>query len=576
MSRTDTAKQSFILFNDERPDSLFLKDLYDPDLHGSNIDESGKIRGQAGSLVIDGDSASDTYRALYYIEYVDPTTKKSYLKTPRIVVGTDTEDDATYIINYGNDKFLCYYDDRINPTKLAIDAKLIIFGATNVEYRLSKYNKDSGTKEIISIYLDSDEVIKGNRIPLTSVGGALPNAKYCTNCHTLSYVEDGDVVTIEIFNNNGILSAEFDLLVKRAIILNDLASEANPIVNFDADCLQMRGDEWYLYEKQDPSALNIRPYIEYYDGAKQYIVVDNIQCFLYGLEDFIPSFPGHKQKLLIKYFLNHREITTLKAADPRYPSVCVEKYLTVIDNNSEYGMKVSVVPVWNILDQLWNLKFFAYTERRDEIYDITSQVKVDETFDGALFNVQQEVIFEFDTSVIFGLSNVAVYQQSIWLTLKMYKNFDRYIIKDTKNDEFAYGVETSVLRRPVLHYDTTLKQYFVPTSVFKNANAFIEAFYTIARPPFNPLVETKPLVPTHFTVRGHDNSTVVVANPIEISQYNQAWNIVRNGQPDQLVGGNVIVEFLQLVGDQYKILYGVPVDVHTSKTGYNTDKNNIK
>ena len=131
------------------------------------------------------------------------------------------------------------------------------------------------------------------------------------------------------------------------------------------------------------------------------------------------------------------------------------------------------------------------------------------------------------------------------------------------------------MRRPVIHYDTTLQQYFIPTSVFANQEAFLECFYRFARPPYNTATDLAPTTPTHFTIRAIDDANVLITTPIPVEQYNQVWNIVRPGSAAQLVGGVVLVEFLNLVGTEYKILYGVPVQVYESRTGYNTETNNI-
>jgi len=568
MSPLDTSSKSMILFDDKRPDSLFLEDLYDPVLHGFDAVNSGKIIGTPGSLVVDKTNGN-----IYYIDYVDPVTKKSYLKTPRILYtgldGEDGKDAIVYLISYGNDKFYCYYDDRIKPTKLVVDSKLLIFGSANTEYRLYRIDP-TGKKQIISVYLNSDEVIKGNRIPLSPVGPALPNAKWCTNCHTLNYLEDGEILTIEIFNSAGVLSAEFNILVKRAVILNDLTSNVNPIINFDATCVQTRGDEWFLYEKQSPSSLNITPYLDYYDGTRHNLVIDNIQCFMYGLEDFIPSFIGHRQKVLIKYFLNNRETTLLESADPRYPALAVEKWLSIVDNESKYGMKISIIPIWNAVQEEYSLKFFAYTEKRDHVFDVTKDVIVT-GFVGYDFDKEQKVYIEYNASEIYGFNTTAIYTQNYFLTLRHGKdNFVKYIIKDTKDDEFAYGVEAigNNLRRPVIYYFNDIKKYAVPTSVFPDKNLFVYNTYILSRPPFDPNTELKPLEPTHFTIRAHDTGDVIISSPIPIEEYHQAFSMLSSNPIDKFVGQTVICEFLQEVSDVYKILYGVPIDVIKSQSKY--------
>ena len=57
-------------------------------------------------------------------------------------------------------------------------------------------------------------------------------------------------------------------------------------------------------------------------------------------------------------------------------------------------------------------------------------------------------------------------------------------------------------------------------------------------------------------------------------EYGQTWNINREKE-NLLVDSTVIVEFLLYSGGTYQILYGAPVKCFLSKTGYNTETNNI-
>ncbi len=279
--------ETIIVFGDKRPDSLFIEDIFDPD-----VPTSGSIKPHPGCLAVEKGTG-----LLYYVYSVDPITFKSTLKSCRFISIEDLDGDGipddlnVKRLDYGNDRLMLYWDDRTNPIKLQIDSKLVVFGTPNIEYRLMRYNENK-EQEIISLYLDSDEKFVGNRIPMAKADG-LVGAKSCTNCHTLYPMKDGDVVYLEVFNTIGMLAARFTLFTQRATLLNDLASDANPIMKFDATCLQMRGDEWYIYEKQEPTSLGIAPYIEHADSSRQEIVVDNNKCVIYGLDDFIPSYPGY-------------------------------------------------------------------------------------------------------------------------------------------------------------------------------------------------------------------------------------------------------------------------------------------
>lgn len=564
--------QQPILFGDKRPDVIGMDQLYDPDLHGPDYIQSGKIIPAVNSLVVDDQDI------LYKVVSVNDVYKSTLRPVRFLQLDGDSGDSTTItsIVNYGHERFMLYFDDRVRPISLEIDSKLYVFGTSNIEYRLVRTNPQNKEEEIVSLYLDSDEKFKGNRIPLTDIKLANTTIKWCTNCHTLFDIKEGEVITLQIFNANGQQTAEYHLYAKRSVILDDLVSDGNPIIVFDADGTQMVNDEFYLYENQSPTALNISPFITYADGRKSIVPIDNVSCFMYGFEkDNIPSYPGRKFKILLKKFLSNREITTIEDFDKTRRMITCEKWINIVKNETEYSLKLSIVPWYDKTAKLYRFKFFAYTEAKDHIYDVTEYVTINKEFDPMEYNKEQYLKAVFDSDHIFNNSVTTLYQQSWWITLRAPGNVESYILKDSKNSEYAYGVESSTVRRPVIHYDGDLQQYFVPTSIFKNEEAFLEAFYRFANPPFDTNIEVKPVEPTHFTIRAVDDANVLIATPIPVEEYNQAWNIVRNGPKGQLVGGTVLVEFLKLIGSEYRILYGVPVQVYNSTTGYNRPGNNI-
>lgn len=560
-----TTDTKLYLLKDRRPQSCFVDQIYDPDVDGLPYDEMARVIPAVGALAID---RNDNY-ALYAVVAVHPTTYKVTLEPARILKTSETEEIG--IISYGNDKFMLYYDDRVKPTQLLIDGKLRLFGSALSEYRLKRVAAD-GSDEFISLYVESNDTYGGERIPLAAISQGSP-IKLCTNCHTLSTLTDGETITLEVFDNIGSLCVSITLFVKRSTILNDLVNSTTVITDFTATANQMDGTDFYVHQRQPVSQLVISPVLTYSDGSTEEISVDNISCFAYGLDDFVPSFPGQRQKILVKKFLGRNQVSPIAETNGSGKFVSLEKWITVIANQSLDGIKVSIIPLWNPTTQKYDFKYVAYSDRRDKVHDVTNYVTLLSSFDSGIFSIFQKLSFAVDLTEVFGTSATVEYRQSTHLKLKHYNEFERYVLKDSADDAYAYGVEAPERRRPIIHFDPSLGQFFVPTSRFANSAAFVEAFYKMARPPYDPDVELGPVTPTHFTIRNSDNLASLIAAPIEIAQYAQAWNILAQGDPSAFVGNVMIVEFLAKVSDQYQIIYGVPVDVYTSPTGYNTNTN---
>ena len=137
----------------------------------------------------------------------------------------------------------------------------------------------------------------------------------------------------------------------------------------------------------------------------------------------------------------------------------------------------------------------------------------------------------------------------------------------------SYGAESALIRKPIIHYDAELDNYFIPSTIFPTWNSVVEAFYIQARPPFDNVSETKAPTPTHFIIRDMNNAQMICGGAIPAEQFSQSWSTI--GGVDNLVGSTVVVEFLRetTTTGVYEILYGVPVDVINSNTGYNTEEN---
>lgn len=552
-----------VLFQDVKPDVYTYDSIYDPD-----NPSSGKVIPSLLTLAIKNDGS------LWYVSAIDPVTHKSTFKPISITSsgtggsgggdGEDGDDGTGAIISYGSDKYCVYQDTRTDPHRLVVDAKFLVYGNNLVEYALYR-TKEDGTEECISMYFDSAGQFHSNRIPLASISEEYPTYKFPTNCHTTLDLTEGEPVTIRVFNNLGTIAAESTLFVRDAIWWNDLESHTNPIVSLDAECLQMRGDDFYIYAQQDPSHLNIRPYLTYANGTRKYLDIDNEQCFLYGLEDYIPSYPGKHQTLIIKYFLNHRETATVDTEGANgVKFLTCEKNLIVLRNENRYVVKLSVIPLWDQEHATWHLRFFAYNDERSAVYDVTDLVTInkDFPFDGTTtsFGREQHLVLDYDLQSIFNTDDPIKASQSLYITVWANDKYVKYTFRDSDDDNHIYGVDGSITRRPILWYDEELAQYFIPTSVFANQEAVVESFYHLADPPFNPNTETQAPTPTHFVVRDPLNGRQLNGGPVPLTEYGQSWPMMLGTTPR--VNSTVLMEFLQQTSSgTYLLLYGVPVDI---------------
>jgi hypothetical protein len=553
------------LFVQQNPGVLKRQDLYDP----TTVPPSGTIIPAVDSLVVD---EQQNY-TVFIVKSVDPVTHASTLVPAQLATAnTNPADSLTSIISYGNDIFRLFYDLRTTPITVQPDDHLIIFGTGNVSYQLVL--NPGANQQIISRYYDASGTYVGQLVPLGPVispdGSPSPAASYLTPCHVQVPLTDGQEVFIQVFNSDGAQTATVSAFAKPSIIVNEAITPSPVITAINILSPQSRSNnEVFIYERQTISSLGLQVQLTYSDGNTRIVVIDNSQCFLYGTEDFVPSFPGLRQTLVAKYFLDQTEAMTsvLAAQNPTF--VTAEVDLVVIANGLQAGVKLTTIPRWNAGTNKYDLSFFLYSVTRDRAINVTSLVTIDPgtPYDGGLFGSMQALTVRLDMSLAEPTlySTTTIYQQTCVITLSPLDATDRYVLRDATNSPLVYGQTTTAIPRPVIHWSSPLQQYYVPVR-FATTSIFLQAFYWNANPPYDTTTETQAPTPTHFWLRDPSSGVLLNSAPIPLASYQAAFSIVGAGLANRYAAGsigNVIVEFIQqLSPGQNLLLFGVPADVY--------------
>jgi hypothetical protein len=551
-----------ILFTTDKPDFYLLEQIYD-----SITNPTGTIIPRPNSIVLDPANGGLLRRVISVSPITNNSTYGSVLTELIVPPPAPTQPDLDdFVIDYGNSRFYLFYDKSETPTKLNVDKKVIVLGDDAKLYEIQRYDELIQRYVPISLYLDTDGSFHGTKIPLVPIETA-NDAKVPTNCHTSHPIQDGEVYQMVVYDYAGTQCGAFKLFAKRALINNTL--DDNLIIeDFVIEATQQDHDgSLYVFADQDPDALVITPQLVYNNGTQRGLSIDNETCYLYGLEQFIAAYPGQTVDILVKYFLAPNQQASgqslFNSGNVRY--LLRQTKLVVRDiGSNEYSVKLLVVPVYLPAVSRWTLMFYLYNLRDNTVLNVTQHVTMT-TFDGRLMGIDQPLVLSLVMKKIFPEATPTyVYQQPVIIKLAPYDYYERYIIRDTIGDTYGvFGTDSPILPRPVLHYDPLVSKYFVPTTKFPNENVFLEAFYYKIRPLFDSAWLTEPITPSHFVLRDAVNGTLLTSAPIAVQSYEQGFSIVDIDQPNRLLGTNCIVEFLKYEGNQqYKVLFGAPVDVY--------------
>lgn len=561
-------EQDLVLIHDPngRPGLYDINDIYDPDNPPLNPSE-GKIVPVVGSVIT---AAGGT---LYYVTAVAAAPSYKATLVPCNIVVTDQDaSKQVSIVDYGNNTLRIYQDTRNSPTRLQPSLRMGVRGITPATYQLIK---DRGTENetVISRYYDTDGDFISTQIPMIQVltdSDQPANLAYGQACHTLDTLVEDTKLDMVVYDDHGAEVASISAFVRNSAILNEAPGYQPKITSIYLVATQERGNnEFFLQENQDPDSLNVQVWLGYDDGNQVQVTVDSQKCFMYGLEDFVASWQGLRQEIMVKYYLSDGELVDPLLTDTSF--ITATYAIVVVPNDVLAGVKISTIPYWSIVNSRYQLQYFMYTTDRDVIEDVTPYVTIyDGAFVGTQYGTYQTMTLSLDLNEVDPATypESTIHYQTVSIQLQPIASTTRYIIRDTPSSEQVYGVDSTLTPRPVIRYDTVLEKYFVPSTVFLDSDTFIESFYTKATPPFDPDTEEGPVAPTHFTIRDVLSSAAVIAAPIAIADYDSAWSVI--GTPaDRFVGANVVVEFLyDAGGGNYLKLYGAPVDVYESETGY--------
>jgi len=544
----------------EKPAVYYIGEIYDPQIHTTPTAAEGKIVPCVKSIVID-DRSIPGKNVLMVVESIDSVTLAATLVPADFVRGV--EDDGINLVNYGNDTLKMYYDDRVTPVRLMCDNKFGNYSSICVEYRIVK--KVNGESIPISALLDTEGAFVTDRIPFTTHN----NIHAPGPCHTLSSITDNEVVYVEIFDTTGTMILSLAYTTLRATILNDYNSSINPIISMAITANQIQGDNWAVYVGQDPEELDVFAVINYANGDRVTLPIDNIDTHIYGLDAIDNTQVNSEFNVIVKHFLQDTASvgpTPQLLTDGNKRFLVAEKTVKVIPRSTDGISKLMPIPL--MVNGLYQLKYAAYFDGRDrfELIPIDGVTWDSNPFVGDQTTVTQELIVSL---TIPNGGDPIEHSQHFAIKMNALPTNVPWVISETKDDVLKYGSDTASYNRPVLWYDSAIEKYFVPTSEFTTYTKFLQAFYYMAYPPYVMGVELSPVEPTHFAIRDADSGQSKTSAPIPIDTYDQSTTLITPlGSADYYKDKTVIVEFLQQVGENFNILFGVPVEVKAGT--YNT------
>lgn len=332
------------LFGTYRPNVYRLSDIYRYNFRGTAHDNSqtGTIVPSKDSIIVD-DTLGQGNIVFYTVTAVDnsgpdPTYEALLQEVSNNMVQTHKVD------NFGNSFLVLYYESNGYTeggntfTRMIVDRKLIMDSEIADYYVITDLDEN-----IISI--DQNDFMSppgDGHIPLVDPdGNGRKEFKDCGIDPLTHTVHNGDHLLLKVFDSNGTMLTELNLICREAKGIGDLTVPDKVITDFvllkynsgTGDYSEV-GDG-YTYElsvgndaesliDNSPPVLKVR--LIYGDGSTEDIDIhSNPDCFVYGLDGIkaIPEHVGDTYPFLVKYYLAEGRMS------PVYSNICSERFLSV-------------------------------------------------------------------------------------------------------------------------------------------------------------------------------------------------------------------------------------------------------
>lgn len=483
-----------------------------------------------------------------------------------------------------------------------------IESASNIPFWKDEYEAPftEGNLTISSVQL-TDQTVAGITIfeaPYSdlwvSMGLSSPMVLMGDDCIAVDDMEftDGEVLTLIVFEEYldsvgdaiRVETIRIQVNARSALTIEQMDVSSVPIVEFDVDFGNSApsNTEWVIRRGVSPSTLSFLPKLIFEDGTVQHVPIDNLCCFVYGLEEVNTNHVGMEFNLLFKFWpaKNRPEWELLKNQTSNGFLKC-EKTLKVVPAGDANLAKLSPIPRWNAASQSYTLAFYPYYKDH-----LPSTVIPDgqvtyamNSFDGTGLKFGTNQNFVVQMPVLNSAGVTETFTQEIVMQVNSYPGYqarEPWLISETLNAavDRVYGSNSNPFHRPVIGYLSEQRQYHIDQTVFETVDEFLQNFYYSAEPPKYNTDQGSSAVaiapkPTHFVLRSldtgnpitailrisHMNSDQQTGLTVEEPDFQQPFNVEYTTSADEWLNKTVLMEFLQENSGVYSVLYGVPVEV---------------
>lgn len=556
MAKQEINRDNLVLIRDmdRTPSVLFIETIYQGEETKDN--PNAVIVPNVGDMVID---RSAGYPKFLEVVYIDETTLIPTLVEPSIPVDTNSGNKSFTLLGVGpgyqSETWRLFIDKSVVPHVILPDSRLHVYGKETTKYKIFLGTDTSMvTGKVISMNFNANGELISEDIPLEKVAFASTDkvdtnqaVKACRKGYTTHSLENGDVVTLVTYNDEGQATSYNTLLVHCTALDRSVEASTKYVtsISLASPFLDKTENNVLIFPMNLPrDALAIMGVVHYSDGTSKELAIDGVRFRLDGLDNYVPMKQAQLIKLTLTYNLPKGEMA-LNSKMNEVPFISVKYFGRTTPVDGSYS--VSLFPIPNYVNDVygWRLRWFLYTLDRDISYDVTDIVRAGANqlpFNPTLIGETQDITVSIDLNDVDPRLKHYTHVQSYKITLMDKPRTgltSPFYIHYEKDQDPPYG--QNIVCKSVTDPGLTPGQSKIDVSCgCKNVDEWLERVYYRTKPLYDVFSERRAPRPTHFTI---------ILNDVQATYPLRAWNTTLVLPTTSIDGVGVVVQFQRIDGN---------------------------
>ncbi len=444
----------------------------------------------------------------YIVDDLDPITLIPTLREIRPANMSFSFSDTDVLFGVGpgtqSDTYRVYLDTSVTPHVLAVDVRLRVAGSMASYAKIFKGSVLNETEgHVISKTYDSSGNFVSQNVGLELVAvdsHENHSVKIVRVCHCTEQLQDGEIVTVVVYSDNGHVVSKRQLLVENTAFIRGLNTSLKYVthISLESPFLSQSVDKTIEYPLNVPTnALNLMGNVHYSNGEVLRLPVDGTKFRMFGLQQFVSTIVGQKMDLVLSYALSSNE--TAYAGVSGDGNFVTEGYeLLVVNPNNSYTVKLFGYPYWVDSAVGYQMRWFLMNLDRNLFFDVTDKVAFAQNtgpFDPKGYGYMQRKAVTLNLRDVSGTFKAFVHTQTVEIVLNGEPQSDStawLMSHESNSSRPSYGLDIFAKRKSA---NTLNLSSDIATFAEWKTRVYEHTF-----PLINPNTDVVPLTPTHILV----------------------------------------------------------------------------